>query len=170
MMRITTSAKIILSTIFISALTSVGMAHYPSGVFHSSNQQNKASFRYIIFSNSVDDTGRPKDSWRRVKVLLEASSFSENTLRSLFSLLSNRFPTPDWLQVEVYTSLRQIPTPEEDDVGFISEGRDDPEFDKHHRAILIRIQGNEFFRYTTDPPSRTMKTVILNGRDIFNPR
>ena len=161
---------LVLNAIFIGANPDSSKAHNELTDYHLTFHQDKASFRYIIFSNKVDDTGRPKDSSRRVKVLIEASSFSEPTLKSIFRLLSRRFPTPDWLEVQVYTSLKQIPTPEEEDAGGISESHDDPEFDKHHRAILFRLQGNEFFRYTIDPPDRTLKTVVLKGKDPFNPR
>lgn len=37
-------------------------------------------------------------------------------MKELFNLVSKRFPNPDELHVAIYTSLDQIPTPEEEDV------------------------------------------------------
>jgi hypothetical protein len=67
----------------------------------------------------------------------------------------------------VYTSLKQIPTPEEEDIGSISGKEPDPESDKYHRALFVRLRGNELIRYTINPPSKELKTVILKGRDPF---
>ncbi|MGE0104127.1 MAG: hypothetical protein AB7H86_17170 [Blastocatellales bacterium] len=146
-----------------------------SAVYKSENtivintQQPKSEFRYIIYSNEVDDTGRAKDTRRVIKILLDEKAFSEQTLKTLFYLLSKRYSDPDWLEVEVYTNLKQIPTPEENDLGWISEVDSDPEFDKFHRSFLMRYDGNEFFRYNPTPPSRKLKTVIIKGRDPYGP-
>src|SRR5947208_50055 len=70
-------------------------------------RQSKTEFRYIIFGNEVSNANKPEDTWRRVKVLLDESAFSEGALTRLFTLLSKRFPEPAWLEVQVYTNLKQ---------------------------------------------------------------
>jgi hypothetical protein len=52
---------------------------------------------------------------RVVVVLIDSKHFSEVNLRGLFRLLSKRFPKPQELRIAVFTSLDQLPTPEEED-------------------------------------------------------
>lgn len=130
-------------------------------------QNERPKFRYVIISNKVDDTGRPQDTWRTLLVLLEPESFSEDTLKELFSLLSKRFPDPEWLKIDITTSLKQIPTPEEAEAPSISGGPDNLEFNKYHWAYMMRMKGSELFRYNPNPPRRDLKTVIIKGKDPF---
>lgn len=126
----------------------------------------RSQFRYVIVSNEViDNSGDPKDAFRYVEVLLDEKAFSEETLKELFKLLSKRFPTPNGMHVEVSTNLAQIDTPEEKQIGKVSEVPDNPALDKYPSALLIRQDGNELFRYIPNPPSTKMKTVILKGKD-----
>jgi hypothetical protein len=131
------------------------------------NQHNyRAAFRYIIFSNEIIGArGNPQDAYRSIGVLLDRRAFSEETLKELFKLLSERFPKPNTLEIWVSTNLKQVPTLEESEAGAISEAPDNPALDRYPSALLIRQDGNELFRYTPDPPSTGTKTVILKGRD-----
>ena len=132
-----------------------------------SGETYKAPFRYVIISNHVyTPTGDHRDTSRFIEVLLDEKAFSEGTLRQLFKLISQRFPKPRWLDVDVYTNLEQTETPEESDLSKTSESNA-PSQDNYHWARLIRIDDDELFRYNPDPPSRTMKTVILKGKDPF---
>jgi hypothetical protein len=124
--------------------------------------QINGSFRYVIYGNEMRDFGGV--TTRQMEVLLEAEAFSEATLEILFRRILRRFPSPDTLTVDVYTSLKQIKTPEEREIGEITEGPDNPEVRKYNRAVLLRRDGNELFRYTTNPPSREMKTIVLKGK------
>lgn len=98
-------------------------------------------------------------------ILLNDKAFSEPTLRELFKLLSGRFPIPNRLYVQVYTNLDQVETPEEHEQGKGSESPGDPNMDKYHWAFFIRSHDSELIRYNPKPPDRTMKTVILKGKD-----
>ena len=130
------------------------------------DMQFRSSLRYAIVSNEiVNVTGDADDAFRYVVILLDEKAFSESRLKELFKLVSARFPTPNRLDVQVYTDLEQVETPEEHDRGRVSESRDDPTSDKYHWALFIRSQGNELFRYNPNPPNRGMKTVILKGED-----
>jgi hypothetical protein len=127
-------------------------------------------FRYIILSNSVDDEKTPELAERRVSVLLDDESFSEETLKKLFRLLAKRFPKPEWMVITVHTSLKQVPTPEEEDLGSVSEADQQPDYFNYHWAVLIRDKDNELFRYNPNPSVREIKTVIMRGRDPYNTR
>ena len=136
-------------------------------VLPAQNQYNYSSpFRYVIVNNEViDDSGDPKDAYRYVEVLLDEKAFSEATLKKLFKLLSKRFPKPSTMDVSVSTNLEQVDTPEERDEPKVSEAPATPSLNRYPSALLIRIDGNELFRYTPNPPNTEMKTVILRGRD-----
>jgi|GEM_PF-3437244 len=126
----------------------------------------RSSIRYAIVGNDVANiTGDRKDARRFVGVLMDEKAFSEENLRSLFPLLSKRFPDPQRLTVHVFTSLEQVRTPEESDTGGISEGPSDFSLDNYHRALFIRDDGNELIRYSTELPVRGLRTVVLKGRD-----
>lgn len=122
---------------------------------------SRSEFRYLIFSN-----GLLHDS-RMVFVLLEEESFSEETLKKLFGLVSKRFPNPTELHVAVYSNLDQIPTPEEEDAeGSLSaEVPADPRTKKHRTAVYVRRQGSESFTYAVNG---TEKTVVLKGTRVVS--
>src|SRR6185436_379894 len=64
----------------------------------------RSSIRYAIVGNNVADiTGDGKDAQRVVGVLMDEKAFSEENLRTLFPLLSKRFPDPQRLIVQVFT-------------------------------------------------------------------
>ncbi len=82
----------------------------------------RSPFRYVIVSNKLDPAVSQKDETRRfVEVLLDKKSFSKENLILLFRLISTRFPKESILFVNVYTDLEDIETPEERDIGKISE-------------------------------------------------
>lgn len=148
------------------------------GYTHNRISQDRAytsSFRYVIVYNEViEDKDEPSYTNRRVEVLLDRKAFSEKTLRQLFALLSKRFPSPDSLTVDVYTSLEQVETPEEKEAGkVVAEGpngrgkptREELIFRKYPFAGLMRQDGNELFRYTFNSRNSKVKTVILKGKD-----
>ncbi len=125
----------------------------------------RSQFRYIIVKNALLHDGR------LLFVLIEEQPFSESTLRELFRLVSKRFPQPEELHVAVYTSLEQIPTPEEEDRDEPLSSDRQPSRDmgvqKHASAVYIRWEGNESFIYVLNG---TEKTVILKGKDLLHQR
>ncbi len=132
------------------------------------DERHTAGFRYAIIVNDVEGGDSP---YRSISVLLDEVSFSNETLKKLFYLMSKRFPEPQRLEVWVKTSLWDVPTPEEADEGGMSERDYDPHDDLHPRALLIRQDGNELFRYTANSkaPYVNMRTVILKGKDPHAP-
>jgi hypothetical protein len=128
-------------------------------------RQYKSPSRYaIVYNDIVAETDSPKGTYRLVQVLLDERSFSEETLRELFSLLSKRFLRPRNLRVSVLTSLDQVETPEERDAPKISNMPDHPSTDIHQWAEFTRERGNEWYRYNVDPPGRKEKIVTLKGK------
>lgn len=130
------------------------------------DERHTAEFRYVIISNDVGGYDKPT---RRISVLLDEATFSEDTLKKLFYLVSKRFPEPRRLEAWVSTSLWQFATPEEEDMGMISERGYDPHDGLHPSALLLRQDGNELFRFTPKSPYINMKTVILKGKDPYVP-
>jgi len=134
-------------------------------------EQKQNTFRYVIVGDELQGEDGTAPAQRTIAVLMDEADFSEEVLKSLFILVSKRFPSPAWLEVEVFTNVTQLLTPEEYDEGQMSERKPDDRdaaFDRHHFALLMRIGENELFRYDPNPPSRQLKTVILKGRDPFD--
>jgi hypothetical protein len=126
----------------------------------------RSLIRYAIVSNDVVNiTGDRKDAQRSIVVLMDAKAFSEENLRSLFPLVSKRFPDPQRLIVHIFTSLEQVRTPEESETPGISEGPGDSSLDNYYRALFIREHDKELIRYSTELPVRGLRTVVLKGRD-----
>lgn len=138
------------------------------GEVRHSGKVNDTKFKYVIFSNTLHENKDIHYSRRVVSVFLDEKAFSEQSVRDLFLLLSNRFPSPQWLEVWVYTNLNQTETPEEADLPKSSNTPDNPELDRFHWAWIYSKNGNVFFRYNPNPPNRAMKTVIISGKDPYS--
>ena len=128
----------------------------------------RSPFRYVIYYNDVHD---PKEEWaeRNVGVLLDERAFSEETLKQLFALLSERYPSPQRLVVDVDTSLDTARTPEEQEGPAVCGACENPSHRQHHWALYMRFEDDEIFRYNPNPPDRDMKTVVLRGKDPTDP-
>jgi hypothetical protein len=115
-----------------------------------SNTQSKtfrSPFRYVIVSNKSDPAISRKDENRRfVEVLLDGKSFSKENLIALFKLVSRRFPKPNLLYVNLFTSLEDIETPEEREQGKFSDSDDANASNQSDSAVFIR-NGNKMFFY-----------------------
>ncbi|SRR2546423_1470561 len=131
---------------------------------HSSTRHPQSGFRYIIFYSGLLH-GR-----RVTLVLMDRQAFSEANLKELFKLISKRFLQPDQLFVSVYTSLDQLPTPEEQDDEDSNDFWQSPErqqtFNKYPRADYVRENGNESFHYVMGGNDQTERAVIIKGQDL----
>jgi len=129
------------------------------------NERHTSEFRYVLYSNKVE--ARSDRSQRSIGVLMEKSAFTEENLTKMYKLIAKRYPEPNWLNVLVATSLWQVSTPEEADGGRVSDIGDDEHDGQHPRALLIRYNENEYYRYTAEgPPYKKYKTVVINGVDL----
>ena len=129
---------------------------------------SKLPILYIILSTSINEY--VENGARDVEVLLDAEDFSEKNLKILFGELSDRFPTPDRLSVHVFTNLKQVGSQSQRDTVSSMPPKENPEFHNYHWALLMRIVGDELVRYNPNPPSREMKTMVLKGKDPFEPK
>lgn len=126
----------------------------------------RSDFRFVILSDEVYDATGKKDMTRSMQVLMDDKAFSEENLTKLFKLLLKKYPKPNWMDVSVVTNLEQVATPEESEREMImSHTNNHPEFGLYNHAILRRHGGDEFFRFTINPPKTEMKTVVLKGCD-----
>lgn len=132
----------------------------------SSSNPHRSNFRYVIVFNNYLHNGR------LLFVLMDERAFSEANLRELFKLISKRFPEPDELHVAVFTSLEQIPTPEEMDYAAKSSPNSEEVLNltnakNYPFAYYDRAHGHEIFKYSTGSSNGTEKTVIIKGVDFM---
>lgn len=74
----------------------------------------RSPFRYVIVHNEIDPSLGGTDSERRfIEVLIDNKSFSKKNLIMLIQLISERFPSPGLLYVNVFSNLEDVETPEE---------------------------------------------------------
>lgn len=129
--------------------------------------------RYIIVSDRITiNNYEPDYTHRDIEVLLDRNIFSEDTLKQLFTLLSKRFPSPERLTVDVYTSWEQVEARRgtfrgvvEGPNGSNKPTREELIIRKYPSAVLMRQDSNELFRYTIQPENLKLKTIVLKGRD-----
>ena len=98
---------------------------------------------------------------RVVAVLMDTRHFSEVNLRELFTLLSKRFPKPDELHVAVFSSLDQVPTPEEEDRSTSTDELPyEKQIGKYPNASYMRLKGNEEFQYSLGEGQAEQRVII----------
>ena len=120
------------------------------------------SFRYVIVFDG------PLHNGRLVEVLMDPRTFSEKNLMQLFNLIAKRFPEPEELHAGVFTSLEQLPTPEEQDYMIKTNTDWLPFMDqvkKWPSAAYSRNAANEGFKYSS--ANRKNITVIIKGSSPF---
>lgn len=150
--------------LFLAVNSTVGSTRKQTLQQPSSGQQYRSPFRYLIASHRIEGR-RSNQQMRYVEILLDEGGFSASNLQQLFKLVSNRFRKPKRLDVQVYTSLKDVETPEEREAPKISEVPDVGSSEIHPQAFFIRDgEGNEWFSYNDKVGSTEMKTVILKGR------
>jgi hypothetical protein len=122
-------------------------------------------FRYVITRNQITEGTRYPDrvklKLRGVDVLLDAKSFSETTLRQLLSLLSERFPAPEYLRVDIYTNLEDVLTPEEAEAIQSPGSRMQFNDPKYAWATCKRNHDGERCDYHTKQPGATLQTITV---------
>ena len=142
----------------LAFLVSMGRAKFSSSVVEADIRDNvqyfsdRSSFRYIIAYN---DPALDRVS-RDIRVLMDASEFSETNLRALFKLLRTRFKDVPSFRVYVETSLQDIDTPEEREGPHLSEAPADPKGFQSPSA-LIRHTPDADSLYIYSPSRRDAK-------------
>jgi hypothetical protein len=117
----------------------------------------RSPFRYAIIGNEVAKA-RPV---RQVGILMEEGAFTEENLRVVYQLIVKRFPKPYQMNVWVYTSLIDVPTPEETDAGGQSEMKNPPPESGRPTAVCVRNYYNEYINYYYPTPTGQGKGEIV---------
>lgn len=129
---------------------------------NNQNKEFRSPFRYVII-NGVSEVekyvNRLPDENLYLEVLLEDKAFTEENLKMLFELLSERYRSVPALTIWVYTSLNAVRTPDEND-HLNLRGPIDSYF-KYKYAYFWRNLVTEGFDYSI--PNSTKKTVILKN-------
>lgn len=129
---------------------------------HSKPQSSNAMkpLNYVIYHNETHgDENDPKSSRRDIDILMDERCFNEENLVRLYRKLAEKYPLPVNLFVSIKTSFDQIPPP---DIAQLSDGPDDPEYDKHHHASFVRRSRQEAkIRFTVDLISKQQKTISI---------
>ncbi len=113
-------------------------------------------FRYLVVANDLYSA-----NLRHVDVFIDDSAFAEDNLKELFIYLSNKFPDPADLTVEVNTSWRQLPLPSDcPATAMSSQAARWKNFD-YHGAIFYRRGERSYFRFNPDLKVKEEKTVVL---------
>jgi hypothetical protein len=118
----------------------------------------RSPFRYAIVRNAVAKA----QPIRQVGILMEEEAFTEENLRSVYQLVVKRFPEPYQMDIWVYTSLMDVPTPEEVDAGGMSEMKNPPRMSGRPTAVGVRNDYNEYinYYYRTPEGQKNGKIVI----------
>jgi len=127
-----------------------GSVSAPYGLYRS-------PFRYVIVRNDFVKAA----SIRQVGILMEDDDFTEENLKSIYQLVVKRFPEPYDMNIEVYTSLVDAPTPEEIDGGGMSEMKNPPPASGRPTAVVIRNPNGEFINYYYPTPKGQEKGRIV---------
>jgi hypothetical protein len=163
------SSKIILNIVALGIIVTASLqasSFKPASGFTGGTGQDleRSEFRYLIVETSID-RGDPKVPVRIVTILLDEKSFSEDTLRKLYHLVSKRFPKPKSMKVWVYTSLDDVATPEEEGAPAMAPWpKEDLNREKHHKAFMLRQDGNALFRYR-NLEGTEITTVVIKGKN-----
>ena len=103
----------------------------------------RSPFRYTIVRNEIAKA----HPVRQAGILMEEGAFTEENLRHLYQLVVKRFPEPSQIDIWVYTSLVDVPTPEEVDAGGMSEMKNPPPMSGRPTAVCVRNDYNEYINY-----------------------
>jgi hypothetical protein len=98
----------------------------------------RSPYRYAIVYNNLEEGTNVSPSRRHLVILLDRKAFSKANLRDLFLRLSERFPSPIWMDAFVETSLEDVETPEENDLPRESEIQVDSSEGKSPLAVMQR--------------------------------
>jgi hypothetical protein len=113
----------------IQALSQNGQQNAPA---HPPRAYSGPAFRYAI----IYDDARPSMASRDITIMMDSSEFSENNLRTLALLLSERFKKNPTYTVFIETSLQDIQTPEEHEGPGYSESPSSPKAFQHPSATI----------------------------------
>lgn len=134
--------------------------------FDSENRSCEAnSFHFEILRNDLQS-----ETTRRIEIFMEASAYSVENLKQLFSKVSTKYPEPDYLTIVVYTDWSQVDL-RTDAKGSASSGRSPgrPHELEFHHAKYFRRGENIYFRYSSELNTERLETFVLQGKALGSP-
>lgn len=130
----------------------------------------RSPYRYAIVYDILREQPRFSPPTRTLVVLLDPKAFSDSNLRDLYLLLSTRFPKPDFLDVNVETSLEDIATPEESESPHSSGAQTSPEEGKAPNALFHRSAGTQEIAIWSTGAAAKPRVINLTPTDQDGPQ
>ncbi len=127
------------------------------------NCDNGIKFHYLVVWNENSEQENPLESSREVLVFLDEKSFSEENLKILFSYLSQKYKSPNNLEIRVETDWEKIPNNDSCEGSGISGSPNNEDRDNYYWALYVRHNKDEIFRYNPKLKSTEIKTIVLKG-------
>lgn len=113
---------VIWTAVLIALTFGAGMTKAQECVSNNGQVSKPGNVRYIVAHNKVDPgEDRTVPDRRFIEVFADRDTFTEVKVREMLARVSNRYPAPKLLYVNVFTDLRDIENPEERDLPKISE-------------------------------------------------
>ena len=118
----------------------------------------RTPIRYVIVYNEIGPTGG-----REIEVFMKAANINERDLRAVFCWISQSFPSPVALTINVHTDLNTIETPEEREL--LKDGEDSrfsKFYGRYREASYSRFDNRrEAFLYTKNLAEIKQTLVVI---------
>ena len=143
-MRDKTKVVLVVLVLILTVSGSIAAINGREEVAAQYRLHTSSSFRYAIVRSEVSKALPARQVW----VLMEERAFTEENLKSLYQFVVKRFPEPYQMDIWVYTSLQDVPTPEEADSDEgMSEVKDAPPLSGAPTAVCVRNEKTEYINY-----------------------
>ena len=128
----------------------------------SSSPEKKEMEKDIrVIENTVQSS-----NFRRIALLVASTNFKVEYLSSVFKNLSEKYPNPKYLTIEVSTDVSQLPNPSNGTGSGSSRVPLNTDRERFPRAIYYRRGKNVFFRYSMGDGKGKYSTVVLKGEAL----
>ena len=123
-------------------------------------------FHFVIVRNDVQS-----ENMRRIEIFMEATAYSVDNLKILFTRISDKYPEPKYLTIIVYTDWSQLDLPSDCPGTGIGGGqpRERPHELEFHHARYARRGPNIYFYYSVDLGTEMLETYVIQGKALGSP-
>ena len=156
-------AVLVILVLILTVSGSMGATNNKKEVSAQYRLRASSSFRYAIVRNEIAKALPVRQVW----VLMEEKAFTEENLKSLYQLVIKRYPEPYQMDIWVYTSLQDVPTPEEADSDEgMSEAKDAPPLSGAPTAVCVRNEKGEYINYFyPTPKGQEHGKIVIRGAE-----
>lgn len=123
-------------------------------------KEHKSPFKYVIVGGYSEIEKYIFENADVIEVLIDERAFNERNLKTLFKLLKKRFSNKEVLDIQVYTTLNQIRTPEEND--YLNLWGVKKNVKQYKWAVFTKVSDREEIEYGI-PGVIKSKTVVLSA-------